>query len=70
MKIYAVYRYDYIRHVRVPVGMVLERRKRERGTNFKCLVKLAQKKYSKSSFDSEIVILPISREDSTAWAEQ
>jgi hypothetical protein len=35
MKAYTVYHYDYNRQVREPVGMVLERRKLDRGTTSK-----------------------------------
>jgi hypothetical protein len=58
MKTYTVYRYDYIRQVREPIGMVLERRKKDRGNDIWDLVKLAQKLYSTSSLDSHIVISP------------
>ena len=56
MKAYTVYRIDHIRHVREPVGMVLERRKLDRGNNFESLLKLAQKLYPAPSPDSHIVI--------------
>jgi hypothetical protein len=58
VKAYTVYRYDYIRHVREPVGMVLERRKTDRGNDIEGLLKLAQKLYTTSSLDSHIVISP------------
>lgn len=58
MKAYTVYRYDYIRQVREPVGMVLERRKGDRGNNLESLLKLAQKLYATSSLDSHLVIAP------------
>jgi hypothetical protein len=64
VKVYTVYRYDYNRQVREPIGMVLERRDRDRGNNIKGLLKLAQKLYSKSSLDSHIVISPLLGEDS------
>ena len=58
MKAYTVYRYDYNRQVREPVGMVLERRRLDRGNDIEGLLKLAQKLYSTSSLDSHIVISP------------
>jgi hypothetical protein len=58
VKVYTVYRYDYIRQVREPVGMVKERRKRDRGSDMEGLLKLAQKLYTTSSLDSHIVISP------------
>ena len=68
MKVYAVYRYDYNRQVREQVGMVVERRKGERGKNIEGLLKLAQKFYSKSSLDSHIVIFPVLGEGSMGLA--
>jgi len=58
VKVYTVYRYDYNRQVREPIGIVMERRNRDRGNNIKGLVKRAQKLYSASSLDSHIVISP------------
>jgi hypothetical protein len=68
MKIYVVYRYDYNRQVREPVGMVLERRKGERGKNIEGLLKRAQKFFSKSALDSHIVISPVLEEGSSDLA--
>ena len=56
MKAYTVYRYDYNRQVREPIGMVLERRERDRGNNEEGLLKLAQRKYFTWSGDSHISI--------------
>ena len=58
MKTYTVYRYDYIRQVREPIGMVLERRKGDRGNNIEGLLKLAQRIYQTSPLDSHLVISP------------
>jgi len=58
MKNYVIYRFDYIRHERVPVGKLMERRSKERGNNTEDLLKLAQRIYSTSSLDSHIVITP------------
>ena len=58
MKAYTVYKVDYVRHVREPVGMVMERRRSDRGNNIEGLLKLAQKIYSGSSLDSHISISP------------
>ena len=65
MKIYAVYRFDYNRQVREPIGMLLERRKEDRGNNISSLLKLAQKLYSRSSLDSHVFISPVLEEGST-----
>ncbi len=61
MKAYTVYRYDYIRHVREAVGMVVERRNGSRGNDIEGLLKLAQKLYSTSSLNSHISISPEER---------
>jgi hypothetical protein len=58
VKVFTVYRYDYNRQVREPIGMVLERRKGDRGNDIKGLLKLAQKIYPTSSLDSCLVIFP------------
>ena len=58
MKAYTVYRYDYTRHMREPIGMVLERRQEDRGNNIEGLLKLAQNLYSTSSLDSHLTIYP------------
>jgi len=59
MKLYTVYRYDYNYPMRKPIGLVLERRKRDRGNNVKDLLKLANKLYFKSSLESSISISPV-----------
>lgn len=58
MRHYTVYRFDYDRQVREPVGKLLERRRAERRNNVADLLKLAQRLYSTSSLDSHIVIIP------------
>lgn len=58
VKHYTVYRFDYDRQVREPVGKLLERRRAERRNNVADLLKLAQRLYSTSSLDSHIVIIP------------
>ena len=58
MKTYTVYRFDYIRQEREPVGKLLERRSKDRGNNAEALLRLARKLYSTSSLDSHIVIIP------------
>jgi hypothetical protein len=58
MKTYTVYRFDYVRKVKEPVGELTERRSKDRGNNTAALLRLAQKLYSTSSLDSHIVIIP------------
>jgi hypothetical protein len=58
MKTYAVYRFDYIRHVSEPVGKLVERRSKDRKNNVGSLLKFAQKIYPTSPLDSRLVITP------------
>ena len=58
MTTFTVYRFDYIRQTREPVGKVTERRRKERVNNTEALLKLAQKLYSTLSLDSHVVISP------------
>lgn len=58
MKIYTVYRFDYIRHVGELVGKLVERRSKDRKNNVGSLLKFAQKIYPTSPLDSRLVITP------------
>jgi hypothetical protein len=58
VKSYTVYRFDYNRQMREPVGKLEERRRKDRGNNIEALLRLAQKLYSTSSLDSHIIITP------------
>ena len=58
VKTYTVYRFDYIRQVREPVGELVERRSKDRGNNTEALLRLAQRLYSTSSLDSHLSITP------------
>jgi hypothetical protein len=58
VKNYTVYRFDYTRQVREPVGKLMERRRAERRNNAEDLLRLAQRLYSTSSLDSHVVIAP------------
>ena len=58
MKNYTVYRFDYNRQLREPVGQLMERRSEDRGKNTEDLLRLAQRLYSASSLDSHVVITP------------
>jgi len=58
MKRYTVYNVDFLHQKREPIGMVLERRKEDRGNNVESLLKLAKKKYSTSPSGSHIYIFP------------
>jgi len=58
VKTYTVYRYDYLRQVREPVGELVERRSKDRGNNTEALLRLAQRIYSTSSLESHLIIAP------------
>jgi hypothetical protein len=58
MKVFTVYRFDYARRLREPVGKLMERRSEERGKNTTDLLRLAQRIYSTSPLESHIVITP------------
>ncbi len=51
MKQVTVYRVDYVKKTRVPIGYVVERRTKERGDNLVGLLRLARKTYSRSPQD-------------------
>ncbi len=46
MKNVTVYRVDYINRTRVPIGLVVERRAKDRGDNLLGLLRLAKKAYA------------------------
>jgi hypothetical protein len=48
MKNVTVYRVDYVRKSKVPIGMVVERREEERGDNIIGLLRMARKAFSNS----------------------
>ncbi len=49
MKNITVYRVDYVRKTRVPIGMVVERRAKERGDNLIGLLRMARRAFSSSA---------------------
>lgn len=46
MKNVTVYRVDYLRKTKVPIGLIVERRQKERGDNFIGLLRIARKSFS------------------------
>jgi hypothetical protein len=52
MRRITVYRVDYVRKLKVPIGWVIERRKKDRGNNFIDLLRLARKTFTSSSEDA------------------
>jgi hypothetical protein len=53
-KVYAVYQTDPLTRVKEQVGLVLERRKLDRGNNFEGIMKVAQKLYPAPSPETVI----------------
>ena len=49
MRNVTVYRVDYVRKMKVPIGLVVERRVEERGDNIIGLLRLARKAFSTSA---------------------
>lgn len=52
MKSVTVYRVDYVRKTRVPIGRILERRSKERGDNLIGLLRLARKTFGATPQDA------------------
>lgn len=60
MKSVTVYRIDVAKKTRVPVGTVVDRRKKDRGDGLVGLLRVARKTYSSSARDAiQIAIDPI-----------
>jgi len=57
VKTYTVYRIDYLRQEREPVGKLVERRGKERENNTESLLRLAQKIFL-TPMGSHLVIVP------------
>ena len=56
-----VYRVDYARKTKDPVGVVLEKRKTERGENYKDLLRLARKIFALDIADSVHIVIDVSQ---------
>ena len=52
MRTVTVYRADYVKKTKVPIGVVPERRKKDRGDNFLGLLRLARKIYGAGPEDA------------------
>lgn len=57
MRTFTVYRVDYKRGVKFPIGLITERRTMERGSNFYDLLSLARKRYAESPMDAYRITL-------------
>lgn len=57
MKTYDVYKVNYVKHSRVPLGKVVERRNRNRPNNLLGLLRVARKTFGFSpNYDMHIVL--------------
>jgi hypothetical protein len=61
MKPISVYRVDYVKRTKVRIGMVIERRRRDRGDNLQGLLCLARKTFASSPQEAFLTALD--------WAE-
>lgn len=61
MKSVTVYRIDYVKKTRVPIGTVVERRKKDRGDCLLGLLRVARKTYSSSAQDSIQIAIDVIR---------
>lgn len=61
MKSVTVYRIDYVNKTRVPIGTVVERRKKDRGDGLVGLLRIARKIYSSSALDSIQIAIDVIR---------
>jgi len=52
MRTVTVYRVDYVKKTKVPIGRVVERREKDRGGNLLGLLRLARKIYGKGTNDA------------------
>ena len=51
MKTYTVYRIDFLDKKKIPIGMLVERREKERNKNEADILRLAQRLFAESSID-------------------
>ena len=51
VKTYTVYRIDFLNKKKVPIGMLVERREKERNKNEVDIMRLAQRLFAESSID-------------------
>ena len=52
MKSVTVYKVDYVKKTRVPIGTVVERRRKDRGDGLLSLLRVARKQFAASAQDS------------------
>lgn len=57
MRAVTVYRVDYVWNTRKPIGVVMERRRRERKNNFFDLLRLARHLYARDATDAMCIVI-------------
>ena len=53
MKTYTVYRIDILNKKKIPIGMLVERREKERNKNEADILRLAKRLFAESSIDKQ-----------------
>ena len=61
MRPITVYRVDYARKTQYPIGVVLEQQKKERGENYKDLLRLARKTFALDTADAVRIVIDVSQ---------
>lgn len=61
MRVVTVYRVDFNRKIKYPVGVVLEQRQTERGENYKDLLRLARRTFARDTEDAINIVIDSSQ---------
>lgn len=61
MRNVTVYKVNYVRKTKVPIGSVVERRGKERGNNFIGLLRMARKSFSSSPEEAFQIAIDLPR---------
>ncbi|HEX8042394.1 hypothetical protein [Candidatus Deferrimicrobium sp.] len=67
MKTVTVYRVDYAKKTRIPIGVVQERRRKDRGGNLLGLLRLAPKTYGTDPEDAIHIAVDIRDHGGPGW---
>ena len=59
MREVTVYRWDNVRNTKDPIGVVIEKRKTERGNNYLDLLRLARRRFSVQAGDAVHIIIDL-----------
>ena len=57
MRVVTVYRADFTRKIKYPVGVVLEQRESERGENYEDLLRLARRTFARDTEDAVNIVI-------------